>query len=114
VLSSADPYEWRIATRVAAEAVLGGALLIVPGLDVVSIESGVVGDAGEASVVRVRQDLGDGAILTLVEGASDDDHPSWSIESDGTLESTRVGGRLVTGTASVTTDSLRVLLESLR
>jgi hypothetical protein len=99
--------EWSTATSGVAEALLERPLATVPGARVISLE---VAD----SLVRVRQDLGDAVVLTLVQGRAIQGTGQWPIESAGTVASLQVGELLVTATAPLTEDSLRALLQAVR
>jgi hypothetical protein len=107
-VNAVEPYTWRDETREAAEAVLGRPLVTLPGLAIRTVE---VADSG---IVRVRQDLGDAVMLTLVQGRGGEGRESWSIESVGALASAHIGDLIVTATAPVTEDSLRALLGEVR
>lgn len=115
-LTAAPAYDWQPDTREAVEAALGEPLVIVPGLEIMSVEWAELQPPETGNVARVRQRLAeDGTVLTLIEGrSSDESRAAWELDADGALESTRVAGVLVTGTAPVQADSLRTLLDALR
>jgi hypothetical protein len=99
--------EWSTATSGVAEALLERPLATVPGARVLSLEVA-------EGLVRVRQDLGDAVVLTLVQGRAVQGTGQWPIESAGTVASLQVGELLVTATAPLTEDSLRALLQAVR
>jgi len=105
---------WAQATRSSADDALGVPLRTVPGLGVLSIDVNAGGGQDGGPIARVRQQLGDGLTLTMIEGRSDTGRDSWPVTVDGAVESIRVGELLITGTASVSPESLRALLETLR
>jgi len=105
------PDDWRPTSLAAAETAVGSVVL-VPGLEIVTIETGRL-DSG-TTVVRVRQRLEDGTVLRLVEGVADPAVEAWVVDSAGAVASRRVGDLLVTGTSSVPPEELRRLLETLR
>jgi hypothetical protein len=114
-LSAVPLFAWETETPEGAEAALGRSPLMVADLRVVSVEAAETDDAEPIPVVRIRQALGDdGTILTLIQGDADDAREAWQIPAEGAVESRRTGGLLVTGTAPVAVDSLRVLLGALR
>jgi hypothetical protein len=110
----AAPFVWRPSPSIAAEGHVGSALWMLPGLDVLSLEVAYGGYPNETHVARVRLDLGEGKILTLVQGRTDGRRIRWPIQSEGAVLSTRRGEMLITATAAVSADSLRALLEQLR
>jgi hypothetical protein len=110
----AAPFVWRPSPSIAAEGHVGSALWMLPGLDVLSLEVAYGGYPNETHVARVRLDMGDGKILTLVQGRTDGRRIRWPIQSEGAVLSTRRGEMLITATAPVSADSLRVLLGQLR
>jgi len=91
----------------AVEPVLGREPARVPTLGVLSVQV-------EDALVRVRQDLGDEVVLTLVQGRAVSGILQWPIESAGAVASRRIGDLLVTATAPLTLDSLRALLDAVR
>ena len=99
--------EWSSVTLEAAEAVLDRGLVTLPAAAVLSIDL-----AG--TLVRVRQDLGDAVVLTLVQGHGNEGVETWPIESAGTVASRQVDDLLVTATAPLGDDSLQVLLDQVR
>jgi Carboxypeptidase regulatory-like domain len=105
---------WSPSTRAAAESALGQTLRTAPALDVLSVELADSGTPERTRIARVRQDLGDGRVLTLVEGPSDASRDGWPVETNGSVESTRIGRLLITGTAPVAADSLSVILGGVR
>ncbi len=113
-VQSLSPSPWIAATRSAADDALGTPLRTIPGLEVLSIEVGAGGGQDGLPIVRVRQELGDGITLTLMEGRSDASREQWPVTADGSVDSIRVGDLLITGTAAVSPESLRAMLESLR
>jgi len=110
----AAPFVWRPAPSIAAEGHVGSDLWMLPGLDVLTLEVAYGGYPNETHVARVRLDLGDGKTLTLVQGRTDGRRIRWPIQSEGAVLSTRRGEMLITATAPVSADSLRILLEQLR
>jgi hypothetical protein len=110
----AAPFVWRPSPSIAAEGHVGSALWMLPGLDLLSLEVAYGGYPNETHVARVRLDLGEGKILTLVQGRTDGRRIRWPIQSQGAVLSTRRGEMLITATAAVSADSLRALLEQLR
>jgi hypothetical protein len=93
--------------RLAVEPVLGREPARVPTLAVLDVQV-------EGDLVRVRQDLGDAVILTLVQGRARSGTIEWPVESAGAVGSRRIGDLLVTATAPLTADSLRTLLDAVR
>ena len=119
--AAAEP--WGTATRLTAERALGRSLLLVPDLRVVSIE--MTADSG---LVRVRQDLGGGAVLELVQSRATDGAAlglaAEAIVADAeprarmarapeAVETIVVSGIRVVVHAPLTADSLRVLIGKL-
>lgn len=121
---AAEP--WGTTTRPAAERALGRSLLLVPELRVVSIE--MTADSG---MVRVRQDLGGGAVLELLESRASDrereelgrvsglvaaEPRAGNAEASAaaTVEAVTVDGIRVIGRGAIPADSLRVLMQKLR
>lgn len=109
---SASP--WLPATRAAADDALGMPVRAVPGLAVLSFEVDAGGGEDGRPLVRVRQELGDGLALTLIEGRSDTGRDRWSVTADGSVDSVRIGDLLITGSAAVSPESLRAMLDALR
>lgn len=108
--------EWTPVSRAVAERVLGAPLRVVPGLAIQGIAV-----APDGATVRVLQDLGGGAVLELVErlGATGQPHLAEAAERDRlglAVAQTRsvVGGVEVLGRASVSRDSLAILLARLQ
>ncbi len=110
----AIPFTWRPMSSIAAEGYVGSALWMLPGLDLVTLEVAWGDNPNETHVARVRQDLGDGTTLTLIQGRTDGRRTRWPLPSAGAVLSTRRGEMLITATAAVSTDSLRTLLTQLR
>jgi hypothetical protein len=110
----ATPFVWRPAPSIAAEGYVGSDLWMIPGLDVIALEVAYGDNANETHVARVMQELGGGATLTLIEGRTDGRRTRWPIQSAGAVLSTWRGEMLITATAPVPTDSLRILLGQLR
>ena len=119
--TAAEP--WGTATRLTAERALGRSLLLVPDLRVVSIE--MTPDSG---LVRVRQDLGGGAVLELVESraaqgaalglgaeavVADAEPRARMARAPEAVETVVVHGIRVVVRAPVTGDSIRVLIGKL-
>jgi hypothetical protein len=118
---AAEP--WGTTTRLAAERALGRSLLLVPDLRVVSIEMTPDGGA-----VRVRQDLGGGAVLELVQSRATDGAAAGlaigALVADAeprarmaaapeAMETIVVNGIREVARAPVAADSLRVLVGKL-
>jgi hypothetical protein len=99
--------EWSASTPQAAEAVLERPLVTLPDARVLSVD--VAG-----GLVRVRQDLGDAVVLTLVQGRGGQGVDAWPVESAGASATRQVEDLLVTATAPLTADSLRTLLDAVR
>jgi hypothetical protein len=95
------------AAALVVEAVLGREPARVPTLAVRSVDL-------QGDLVRVRQDLGDAVVLTLVQGRAVAGTDQWQVESAGAVASRRIGDLLVTATAPLTQDSLRALLDAVR
>jgi hypothetical protein len=112
--SRAIPFVWRPSPSIAAEGYVGSDLWMMPGLDVLALEVAYGDNPNETHVARVMQDLGGGATLTLIEGRTDGRRTRWPIQSAGAVLSTWRGGMLITATAPVPADSLRMLLSHLR
>jgi predicted anti-sigma-YlaC factor YlaD len=110
----ATPFVWRPLPSIAAEGYVGSDLWTLPGLDVLTLEVAYGDNPNETHVARVRQDLGGGIILTLVQGRTDGRRTRWPIQAAGTVQSTWRGEMLITATAPVSADSLRTLLTHLR
>ncbi|MSR19938.1 MAG: hypothetical protein EXR91_03035 [Gemmatimonadetes bacterium] len=110
----ATPFVWRPLSSIAAEGYVGSDLWMLPGLDVLTIEVALGDNSNEMHVARVRQGLGDGTTLTLVQGRTDGRRTRWPIQSAGVVQSTWRGEMLITATAPVSADSLRTLLTLLR
>lgn len=107
---------WEPTTRAEAELQLGRPVALVPGLDVVLVETtDSASRGGGPVVVRVRQALEqDGGFLTLVQGVADADQEVWPVDGNGAVTSRRIGSLLVTGNATVSPDSLLSLLDAIR
>jgi predicted anti-sigma-YlaC factor YlaD len=112
--SRATPFVWRPLSSISAEGYVGSNLWKLPGLDVLTLEVALGDNPNEMHVARVRQRLGDGTTLTFIQGRTDGRRARWPIQSAGAVLSTWRGEMLITATAPVTTDSLRVLLTHLR
>lgn len=110
----ATAFAWRPLSSIVAAGYVGSDLWMLPGLDVVALEVAYGDNPNETHVARVRQDLGDGTTLTLIQGRTDGRRTLWPLRSEGALLSTRRGEMLITATAPVSTDSLRTLLTQLR
>jgi hypothetical protein len=110
----ARPFSWRPAPSIAAEGYVGSDLWTLPERDVLTIDVAYGDNANETHVARVRQDLGNGVTLTLVQGRTDDRRTRWPIPSAGAVLSTWRGEMLITATAPISEDSLRALLTQLR
>ena len=110
----AAPFVWRPLSSIAAEGYVGSDLWMLPGLDVLTLEVALGNNPNEMHVARVRQDLGDGTTLTLIQGRTDGRRSRWPIQSAGVVRSTWRGEMLITATAPVSADSLRTLLTQLR
>lgn len=110
----ATPFVWRPAPSITAEGYVGSDLWALPGLDVLTLEVAYGDNANETHVARVRQDLGRGATLTLIQGRTDGRRTRWPVESAGAVASTWRGEMLITATAPLSPDSLRTLLAQLR
>jgi hypothetical protein len=120
--AAAEP--WGTTTRLAAERALGRSLLLVPELRVVSIE--MTADSG---MVRVRQDLGGGGVLELVQSraiegvaselaagalVADAEPRARMAQAPEAIETIVVSGMRVVVRAPVTADSMRVLIGKFR
>jgi hypothetical protein len=105
---------WRPSSSIAAEGYVGSDLWTLPGLDVLTLEVALGNNPNEMHVARVRQRLGDGTTLTLIQGRTDGRRSRWPIQSEGVVRSTWRGEMLITATAPVSADSLRSLLTQLR
>ena len=112
--SRVSPFVWRPQSSITAEGYVGSDLWMLPRLDVLSLEVAYGDNPNETHVARVRQDLGDGATLTLIQGRTDGRRARWPIQSAGAVLSTWRGEMLITATAPVTTEELRALLTQLR
>jgi hypothetical protein len=110
----ASPFIWRPLPSIAAEGYVGSELWTLPGLDLLTLELAFGDNPNETHVARVRQDLGDGVTLTLIQGRTDGRRTRWPIQSAGAVLSTWRGEMLITATAPVSADSLRTLLGHLR
>jgi len=110
----AAPFIWRPLPSIAAEGYVGSDLWTLPGLDLLTLELAYGDNPNETHVARVRQDLGDGVTLTLIQGRTDGRRTTWPIQSAGVVLSTWRGEMLLTATAPVSADSLRTLLGHLR
>jgi hypothetical protein len=110
----AAPFVWRASPSIAAEGYVGAELWTLPGVDVLSLELAYGDNPNETHVARVRQDLGDGATLTLIQGRTDGRRTRWPIQSAGAVQSTWRGEMLITATAPVPAEALRALLTQLR
>jgi hypothetical protein len=108
------PFVWRPLPSIAAEGYVGSALWALPDADVLTLEVAYGDNPNETHVARVRQDLGNGVTLTLVQGRTDGRRTRWPIPSAGAVQSTWRGEMLITATAPVSAESLRMLLERLR
>ncbi len=85
----------------------------VRGLELLSVETTGHPDTG-TPLVRIRQRLDNGGVLTLVEGRAGGERDAWPVESAGAVESRRIDDVLVTATAAVTPEELRALLAAVR
>jgi len=112
--SRASPFVWRPQSSITAEGYVGSDLWMMPRLDVLSLEVAYGDNPNETHVARVRQDLGDGTALTLIQGRTDGRRARWPVQSAGAVLSTWRGEMLITATAPVSSDSLSVLLTQLR
>lgn len=110
----AAPFVWRPAPSIAAEGYVGSDLWTMPEMDVLALEVAYGDNPNETHVARVRQALGGGRTLTLIQGRTDGRRTRWPIQSAGAVVSTWRGEMLITATAAVSADSLRVLLSQLR
>jgi hypothetical protein len=110
----ATPFVWRPAPSIAAEGHVGSELWSIQQLDVLTVEIAYGDNPNERHIARVRQDLGDGSTLTLIQGRTDNRRTRWPMQSAGAVESTWRGEMLITATAPVSADSLRTLLSQLR
>ncbi|MEQ1856014.1 MAG: carboxypeptidase regulatory-like domain-containing protein [Longimicrobiales bacterium] len=110
----ATPFAWRPLSSIAAEGNVGSDLWMLPGLDLLTLEVALGDNPNETYVARVRQDLGQGGTLTLIQGRTDQRRTGWPIQSAGVVQSTWRGEMLITATAPVSSDSLRTLLTHLR
>lgn len=110
----ARPFVWRPLSSIAAEGYVGSDLWMLPGRDVMTLEVAYGDNPNETHVARVRQDLGDGTTLTLVQGRTDGRRMGWPIQSAGAVLSTWRGEMLITATAPLSADALRTLLAQLR
>jgi len=110
----ATPFVWRASPWIAAEGYVGAELWTLPGVDVMSLELAYGDNPNETHVARVRQDLGDGVTLTLIQGRTDGRRTRWPVQSAGSVQSTWRGEMLITATAPITTEALRLLLAQLR
>jgi hypothetical protein len=110
----ATPFVWRPLPSIAAEGYVGSDLWTLPDLDVLTLDIAYGDNPNETHVARVRQNLGGGLTLTIVQGRTDGRRATWPIQSEGAVLSTWRGEMLITATAPVATDSLRVLLGQLR
>lgn len=124
-LQKAAVEPWLIASRETAEAVLGAPLVALDSLPVVSIEL----SAGRQAV-RLRQDLGGGTILELVQSRAPADadavaglaagavadavRPAQRARAPEAADTVVVHGIRVAARAAISLDSMRVLLEKLR
>jgi anti-sigma factor RsiW len=110
----ATPFVWRPLPSIAAEGYVGSDLWTLPELDLLTLEVAYGDNPNETHVARVRQVLGDGTTVTLVQGRTDGRRTRWPIQSAGAVLSTWRGEMLITATAPVSADSLRTLLSQLR
>jgi hypothetical protein len=110
----ATPFVWRPLSSIAAEGYVGSDLWMLLGVDVLTLEVALGDNPNETYVARVRQELGDGTTLTLIQGRTDGRRSRWPIQSAGVVASTWRGEMLITATAPVSADSLRSLLSQLR
>jgi anti-sigma factor RsiW len=112
--NSRSPFVWRPLSSITAEGYVGSDLWMLPRLYVLTIEVAYGDNPNETHIARVRQDLGDGATLTIIQGRTDGRRARWPIQSAGAVLSTWRGEMLITATAPVSTDELRELLTQLR
>ncbi len=110
----ATPFVWRPLSSIAAEGYVGSDLWMLPGLDVLTLDVALGDNPNETHVARVRQDLGRGTTLTLIQGRTDGRRTGWPIQSAGVVRSTWRREMLITATAAISADSLRTLLTQLR
>jgi hypothetical protein len=107
------PGDWRPSTlpRAQEETRIPGRY--VRGLELLSVETTSHPDTG-TPLVRIRQRLDNGGVLTLVEGRAGAERDAWPVESAGTVASRRIDDVLVSATAAVTPEELRALLATVR
>jgi len=98
---------WRPVTRAVAGEEAGFEVLAVPGLEIVAVE---IGALESAPAVRVRQALGPGTVLTLVQRRGEGATPAADQPDGMATESARRGDLLLTATAPIPADSLQRLL----
>lgn len=107
---------WTPVDRERAEEIAGFSVHRVPELEILDIEAGEIDGT---PVLRVRQAVRPGAVLTLVESRNPVSGPAaglFSLPSDSTVTTvtTRRGEVWIAGSAPVTADSLRALVEAVR
>jgi hypothetical protein len=100
--------DWRAVTLEEAGRAVGFEVATIPGLQVTSVE---VGELAGVPTVRLRQELGDGRVLTLLQAA----RPLVSVESQGEVVESRTleGGIFVAARLAGMTDELGALLDRL-
>jgi hypothetical protein len=110
---------WTVTTRAAAEAVLGAPLALLAGVPVTAIEV-----SADSQAVRVRQDLGPGVTLELVQSRAADAVASGlaagavtdaedrlqRAQAAPAVETRVINGIWIVARAPVTADSLRALV----
>jgi hypothetical protein len=115
-ISSADPAladggAWSTRAPAEAQAAVDFSIAMVPGLDVTSVE---VGRLGGADAVRVRQSLGAGGTLTLLETRAPLALDGAATLDGRTVSTTRRGDVAIVGAAALPVDSLTALLARVR
>lgn len=116
VVVAGETAGWESVDRARAEEMAGFSIHSVPELEILGIE---IRELDGTAVVRVRQAVGPGAVLTLTESGDPGSGPGAgfaSLPSDSTMTTvtTRRGEVWITGTAPVAADSLRALVERVR
>jgi anti-sigma factor RsiW len=112
--SRVPSFVWRPQSSITAEGYVGSDLWLLPRFGVLTLEVAYGDNANETHVARVRQDLGDGTVLTLIQGRTDGRRARWPVQSAGAVLSTWRGEMLITATAPVSAEELSALLTQLR
>lgn len=110
-LALEDEAPWTAVSRADAETAMGFAAYTVPGLEMVGV---AIGRVGETDAMRVRQALAGDAVLTLIQSREPLALDGDAVPSDRSVASIARDGVYVIAVAPVTSDSLNALLARMR